>query len=350
MGIQSLTSADTVLINTGLIAIGLAFFHHWREGSSWSPLLGALGGSALVFVAMLLGLNDSHILQPALMFLATAPLAYYLIGVVRYALLVRSRHRDLKKVWSNVRTGNSCGASPIHFWNALSYAGFEKAYHRVDAAAKAANCQAALAVFHGLIAQHRDTLTRKKAQHLYRDEYEVIQEQDWKKQARYFIGQVFLPELKLQGIEVNTPISEWVMLLDEEISHPGLTQPGNDLAFTEVSSGVEYEHYVARLLKAEGWTAEMTPGSGDHGADIIASQNGFRVAVQCKLYSSPVGNGSVQEVYSAKDFYGCHFAVVVSNAEYTRQAKKISSNLGVALVHHEGLLKVINTAKTRRAT
>lgn len=123
-----------------------------------------------------------------------------------------------------------------------------------------------------------------------------------------------------------------------------------DRSFAKVKNGVEYEHYVAWVLSSGGWTPQMTPGSGDHGADIIASRGGFRVAVQCKLYSSPVGNTSVQEVYSAKDFYGCHYAVVVSNAEFTRAARKISSSLGVALLHHDGLLKVINAAKANLAS
>jgi hypothetical protein len=40
----------------------------------------------------------------------------------------------------------------------------------------------------------------------------------------------------------------------------------------------------------------------------------------------------------------------VSNAEFTRAARKISSNLGVALVHHDGLLNVINAVKANLAS
>src|SRR5262249_47835641 len=68
-------------------------------------------------------------------------------------------------------------------------------------------------------------------------------------------------------------------------------------------SGVEFETYVASLLDRLGYGVKGTPGSGDQGADLIATKSGKRIVIQAKRYSAPVGNGAVQEVISAKSFY-----------------------------------------------
>lgn len=50
-------------------------------------------------------------------------------------------------------------------------------------------------------------------------------------------------------------------------------------------SGWDFERYCADCLLKKGFTkAEVTSGSGDHGVDIIAEQNGIRFGIQCKLY------------------------------------------------------------------
>ena len=62
-----------------------------------------------------------------------------------------------------------------------------------------------------------------------------------------------------------------------------------------------------------------------------------RVAIQCKKYGSPVGNKSVQEAYSAKAFYECDHAAVVTNSTFTKSARQAADSMGVLLLHHEEL-------------
>jgi len=92
-----------------------------------------------------------------------------------------------------------------------------------------------------------------------------------------------------------------------------------------------------------GWNAQVTKASGDQGVDVIAELNGVRVAVQCKLYSSPVGNKAVQEVFAAKIHYDCQIAIVVTNNSYTPSAKQLASTCGVELLHHDALTNWIET-------
>ena len=61
------------------------------------------------------------------------------------------------------------------------------------------------------------------------------------------------------------------------------------------------------------------------------------VAVQCKLYSSNVGNKAVQEVIAAKGLFSTDYACVVSNAGYTACAKELAESLKVSLLSHYDL-------------
>lgn len=63
------------------------------------------------------------------------------------------------------------------------------------------------------------------------------------------------------------------------------------------------------------------------------------MVLQCKKYSSPVGNGAVQEVHAGKGFLGADISVVVSDATFTKSAKELAGILGVLLIHHSALVE-----------
>jgi len=63
-------------------------------------------------------------------------------------------------------------------------------------------------------------------------------------------------------------------------------------------NGNEFEDYCVTLMKENGFiSAKKTKGSGDQGIDILAEKDDIKYAVQCKCYSSNVGNKAVQEAY-----------------------------------------------------
>lgn len=95
-------------------------------------------------------------------------------------------------------------------------------------------------------------------------------------------------------------------------------------------SGWDFERYCADCLLKKGFTkAEVTSGSGDHGVDIIAEQNGIRFGVQCKLYQGQIPNKAVQEAYTGASYYDCDVAVIMSNSELTKQARAEAKKLRV---------------------
>lgn len=97
-------------------------------------------------------------------------------------------------------------------------------------------------------------------------------------------------------------------------------------------NGYEFEQYCADVLrKNHFFDVRVTKSSGDFGIDILASKDGLHYAIQCKKYSSKVGNHAVQEVYSGKDYYGADVAIVLTNSYFTPAAIKTAKQLNVYL-------------------
>lgn len=97
-------------------------------------------------------------------------------------------------------------------------------------------------------------------------------------------------------------------------------------------SGGEFEQYIALVLRDNGFKkVQVTKGSGDQGADVLAERNGVSYAIQCKNYEGAVGNFAVQEAYAAAQFYRCDKAAVICPGEFTRGAKELAEATGVTL-------------------
>ena len=111
-----------------------------------------------------------------------------------------------------------------------------------------------------------------------------------------------------------------------------LTAKSNVAARCLRLDGPEFEAYVALVLEDNGFRhVELTKGSGDQGADILAERNGKTYAIQCKNYEGTVGNFAVQEAYAGAQFYDCDFAAVICPGEFTRGAKELAASTGVQL-------------------
>lgn len=106
-------------------------------------------------------------------------------------------------------------------------------------------------------------------------------------------------------------------------------------------SGTEFEDYAALLLSQNGIEVlEITKASGDFGADLIILYEGERMAVQCKRYSGKIGVRAVQEALSSMSYYKCTRAAVLTNSDFTRQARELALESGVILWDGEKLAQL----------
>lgn len=110
-------------------------------------------------------------------------------------------------------------------------------------------------------------------------------------------------------------------------------------------SGTDFEHFCADLLRLNGFSdITVTPSSGDQGVDIVAKKEGVKYAIQCKHYSSPVGNAPVQEVAAGKAYYHCHVGVVLTNSVFTKGAEELAKATDVLLWDNYKLHELIKNA------
>jgi len=110
-------------------------------------------------------------------------------------------------------------------------------------------------------------------------------------------------------------------------------------------TGEEFEEFLACCFRNLGYAVEMTPKTGDFGADLILSKARKKTVVQAKRYQGKVGNSAVQEVVSAVKYYGAQDAIVITNSKFTSNAHKLAQANGVQLWGREQLIDLVIRAK-----
>lgn len=129
-----------------------------------------------------------------------------------------------------------------------------------------------------------------------------------------------------------------------------LRQPTPDemLRAADRLDGPGFEKWCAQLFALLGFSSvELTKASGDQGVDIVAMKDDVRYAIQCKCYSSDIGNHSVQEVHAGKSMYACHVGVVVTNRYFTSGAKELAKVTGVLLWDRNKLKSIIQEIQNK---
>ena len=107
-----------------------------------------------------------------------------------------------------------------------------------------------------------------------------------------------------------------------------------------------FKHWCADVLRGNGFVnVSVTHGSGDQGVDVLATKDGIKYAVQCKCYSSDLGNSPVQEVNTGKVIYHCHVGVVMPNRFFTAGAKEAAEATGILLWDRNKLIDLVKNAK-----
>ncbi len=117
----------------------------------------------------------------------------------------------------------------------------------------------------------------------------------------------------------------------------------NIYAIDNISDGHDFEYVVADLLKNVGfYNVKVTVGSGDFGIDVVGWYDGASYAIQCKKYSGKVGVSAVQEAYAGRSYYGCNYAMVITNNYFTPAAIKLAKSTGVILWDRNNVKKLLN--------
>ena len=105
-------------------------------------------------------------------------------------------------------------------------------------------------------------------------------------------------------------------------------------------SGFKFEEFLKDFLEDMEFTKiEVTKKSGDFGADLIAEYKSQKWVIQAKRWNKTIGLKSVQEVYSAKQYYSAENCMVISNREYSEATIKLAKLCNCWLIGRKDLIE-----------
>ncbi|SFF27614.1 restriction system protein [Sulfitobacter brevis] len=198
--------------------------------------------------------------------------------------------------------------------------------------------KSAINKFRDAVEAHKDTLAKKRMRLVSRDDYGNLKGEAWNAEIQYFFENVIRPSLSDRELEAIWEIADEVAQDEiENVVLPLSLAKAGELSFSPDMSPIDFEYFVAGIFQSSGWDAEVSKASGDQGADVVASRDGCKVVVQCKLYSKPVGNKAVQEVIAARQYYDSDLAYVVTNSTFTRSASQLAAASSVRLLHYSDI-------------
>ena len=99
-----------------------------------------------------------------------------------------------------------------------------------------------------------------------------------------------------------------------------------------VMGGLDFEKYVAELLKSQGYTNVALTEKYDYGVDVVAVRDGVRWGIQVKRHADMVKADAVRQVVTALNHCKCQRAMVVTDNIFSRPAKSLAASNSCVLV------------------
>jgi restriction system protein len=106
-------------------------------------------------------------------------------------------------------------------------------------------------------------------------------------------------------------------------------------------TGLEFERYLEWLFRRLGYGVQRTRYQGDYGADLVASKDGVKTAIQAKRSKRRIGIKAVQQAFASTGVYECEQSIVVTNAFFTRAATRLAKADKVELWDRNRLMKAM---------
>lgn len=181
------------------------------------------------------------------------------------------------------------------------------------------------------VSSHRAALLRNLERAYRKNDYGMVVSDTRIEKIKEFCESIGLPEGLL------TP-DELLSIIEGELkASPRSHSSDRDIGMVPVDP-ILFERWVAERLEASGWKARTTQGGADQGIDVIAEKHGVSVGIQCKLYSTAIGNKAVQEALSGIQYHGLSKGAVLTNASFTRSAIDLAHSAGIILMTHHDLI------------
>ena len=166
-----------------------------------------------------------------------------------------------------------------------------------------------------------------------KEKQEPYDNESWQKQKKAELRSI----LERKNIEIAENVRRQLLISYFKEILP----PKRNKLLDSILDGYEFESFVANILRSNGFiNVNNTPKSGDYGVDVLAEKDGIKHAIQCKLYSNPVGTSAIQEAATGKSFYNAHVAIVATNSTFTSNAIEMANKVGVVLWDRNKILSM----------
>ncbi|RTK95332.1 restriction endonuclease [Candidatus Saccharibacteria bacterium] len=92
----------------------------------------------------------------------------------------------------------------------------------------------------------------------------------------------------------------------------------------DTMTGLEFEHFIAGLLRQNRFRNVRLTERYDYGVDIIGEKDGVRWGIQVKRHSGLVKASAVRQVVTGLKVYGCDRAMVITNSNFSTVAWRLA--------------------------
>jgi len=157
--------------------------------------------------------------------------------------------------------------------------------------------------------------------------------------AHGFTADMAAGVLRYSAIVISTGVFALVAIV--KWLRKGRSLRNADMAQVDAMSGLEFEHYIAALLKNRGFTNVKLTERYDWGVDIIAHKDGVCWGIQTKRSSRLVKVAAVRQAVAGLNKYSCERGMVVTNGTFSRPAIEIARVNKCVLIDRDMLAKEI---------
>ena len=139
---------------------------------------------------------------------------------------------------------------------------------------------------------------------------------------------LFVWKISTERIETITPAANERAILRRHIH-------GGD---STVEKGKRFEARLKALYERKGYYVQLTPDTGDLGADLVLHRNGRKIVVQAKDWGTTrVGPRAIQEIKTAIAPYEADEGWVVVNSYFTEEAERLAHLNNIKIFDRDAL-------------
>lgn len=98
----------------------------------------------------------------------------------------------------------------------------------------------------------------------------------------------------------------------------------------------QFEIYVEKYFKQEGYKTTLTNQSADYGVDVFAEKNKEKIAIQAKMFGDSqrkINRKAMMELHGAKEYFDCTKAMMVTNGKVLDDAIEVANKLNIEIIY-----------------